>query len=86
MKWPIKIRVGRFGVWNYWVSNFPNFLENGVILKKVDHTNTRRLHVDAILECFWIFFIGDNKIKKKNAYWKKPENKGLLKKVTWRQV
>ena len=39
---------------------------------------------------FWnvseFFLLVTIKFKKKNAYWKKPENKGLLKKVTWRQV
>ena len=39
---------------------------------------------------FWnvseFFLLVTIKLKKKNAYWKKPENKGLLKKVTWRQV
>ena len=38
---------------------------------------------------FWnvseFFLLVTIKFKKKNAYWKKPENKGLLKKVTWRQ-
>ena len=75
----IKIRVGgREGVWNYWVSHFPNFLENCVILKKkgiilTPHEFILMSFWNFVKRIYWFFLSGDNEIRIKNAYWDKPE-------------
>lgn len=58
-RWTPKIheKIGVGGgerVWNYPVSNVPNFLENGVILKKDDHANTPWLQIDDLkIFAYW---------------------------------
>ena len=86
-RWTSKIheKIGVGGgesMWNYPVSNVPNFLENGVILKSMIMLTPRDFKL-----MIWKFLLtGDNEIKRKIEYWNKFENKVLSEKVAWRKI